>query len=72
MSETKQPKGLREIEKAWSGPMGNEINTRIRFATWDALWLAISVSTGKSRDAIMRLLNEDMAKFDRYGHGDAA
>jgi hypothetical protein len=40
---------LRMIEKQWTGPMANPVETRVRFAMWHAMRLAATLARGRSR-----------------------
>lgn len=52
-------KSLIEIERCWSGPMANDITTRVRFAMWDAMRLAASLAKGECRKRILGVLRND-------------
>jgi hypothetical protein len=58
---------LRGIEKNWTAPMANSVETRVRFAMWDAMRIAAGLATGKSRKVILDALHADEALFDESG-----
>jgi hypothetical protein len=60
-------KNLRYIEKVWTGPMANSIDTRVRAAIWDTMRLAASLATGPSKRKIEAELKADMELFDKFG-----
>ena len=63
----KRRPALRKIEDNWAGPMANTIETRVRFAMWDAMRLAARLAARGGAPAVLAALKKDQALFDRSG-----
>lgn len=60
--------GLRTIEANWTRSMANSVETRVRFAMWDAMRLAAAIAGGNGGRSIMKALHRDTSLFDESGH----
>lgn len=66
----RRAESLNYIERCWTGPMANSVQTRVRYAMWDTMRLAARIAGGKARLKVLRELQRDMRLFNKWGEGD--